>query len=117
MSQAMLRPLPERAPVPALDGAPVAVGGKFFFVGDHKLYLRGASYRPLGVATPGFPSPTEEMVDTALRLMAELGANTLRTFTVPPRWLLDRAAERGVWVLVTLPCAAPVCFLARKGLG
>ena len=28
-------------------------------------------------------------------LMRELGANTLRTFTVPPRWLLDLAAGRG----------------------
>jgi len=116
MSQAMLRPLPERAPVPALDGAPVAVGGKFFFVGDHKLYVRGVSYGPFGVATHGFPFPVEDMVDTDLRLMAELGANTLRTFTVPPRWLLDRAAEHGLRVLVTIPWAEHVCFLDRKDL-
>src|SRR5262249_45415304 len=44
MTQAMLRPLPERAPAPALDGVPVTVGGKFFFVGDHKTYVRGVSY-------------------------------------------------------------------------
>src|SRR5262245_23418674 len=116
MSQAMLRPLPERAPVPALDGAPVAVGGKFFFVGDHKLYVRGVSYGPFGVSVHGFPFPTEEMVDTDLRLMIEVGANTLRTFTVPPRWLLDRAAERGLRVLVTSPWAEHVCFLDRKDL-
>jgi glycosyltransferase involved in cell wall biosynthesis len=116
MSQAMLRPLPERAPAPALDDAPVAVGGKFFFVGDHKLYVRGVSYGPFGVAGHGFPFPAEEVVDTDFRLMGELRANTLRTFTVPPRWLLDRAAEHGLRVLVTIPWAEHVCFLDRKDL-
>jgi len=112
----MLRPLPERAPAPALDDVPVAVGGKFFFVGDHKLYVRGVSYGPFGVAGHGFPFPVEEVVDTDLRLMVEMGANTLRTFTVPPRWLLDRVAEHGLRVLVTIPWAEHVCFLDRKDL-
>src|SRR5215468_4146431 len=116
MSQAMLRPLPERAPAPALDDVPVAVGGKFFFVGDHKLHVRGVSYGPFGVAGHGFPFPVEEVVDTDLRLMVEMGANTLRTFTVPPRWLLDRVAEHGLRVLVTIPWAEHVCFLDRKDL-
>ena len=57
MSQAMLRPLPERAPAPALDGAPVTVGGKFFFVGDHKVYIRGVSYGPFGTSPPRLPVP------------------------------------------------------------
>ena len=56
------------------------------------------------------------MLERDLRLMAELGANTLRTFTVPPRWLLDRAAEHGLRVLVTIPWAEHVCFLDRKDL-
>ncbi len=110
----MLRPLPERAPAPALDGAPVSVGGKFFFVGDHKLYIRGVSYGPFGVADHGFPFPAEATIETDFRLMAELGANTLRTFTVPPRWLLDRAAEHGLRVLVTIPWAQHICFLDGK---
>src|SRR6266478_4258658 len=57
MTQAMLRPLPERASTPALDDAPPAIGGKFFFVGDHKLYLRGVSYGPFAVSGHGFPFP------------------------------------------------------------
>jgi len=116
MTQAMLRPLPERAPAPALDGVPVTVGGKFFFVGDHKLYVRGVSYGPFGASDHGFPFPSESVLETDFRLMAELGANTLRTFTVPPRWLLDRAAENGLRVLVTIPWAEHVCFLDRKDL-
>src|SRR5262249_2107667 len=111
MSQAMLRPLPERAPAPALHGAPIAVSGKFFFVGDHKVYVRGVSYGPFGTSRHGFPFPSEDVLETDFRLMAELGANTLRTFTLPPRWLLDRAAEHGLRLLVGIPWAEHVCFL------
>ena len=112
----MLRPLPERAPTPALDGTPVTVSGKFFFVGDHKIYVRGVSYGPFGTSQHGFPFPSEEVLETDLRLMVAMGANTLRTFTVPPRWLLDRSAEHGLRVLVTIPWAEHVCFLDRKDL-
>ncbi len=116
MTQAMLRPLPERAPAPALDETPPAIGGKFFFVGDHKLYLRGVSYGPFATTAHGFPFPEERTLETDFRLMAELGANTLRTFTVPPRWLLDRAAEHGLRVLITIPWAQHVCFLDNRDL-
>jgi glycosyltransferase involved in cell wall biosynthesis len=115
MRQAMLRPLAERAPA-ALDDRRPSIGGKFFFVGDHKLYLRGVSYGPFAVGRHGFPFPEERILDHDLGLMAEAGANTLRTFTVPPRWLLDRAAAHGVRVLVTIPWAQHVCFLDRRDL-
>src|SRR5690242_13219275 len=99
MSHPMLRPLPERAPASALDLAPPAIGGKFFFVGDHKLYLRGVSYGPFSTSEHGFPFPAEDVLERDFGLMAAAGANTLRTFTVPPRWLLDRAAAHGLRVL------------------
>src|SRR5436853_7049795 len=111
MTQAMLRPLPERASVPALDGRAPTIGGKFFFVGDHKLYLRGVSYGPFAAASHGFPFPEEETHERDLALMVELGANCLRTFTVPTRWLLDRTAERSIRVLVTIPRAKHNSFL------
>ena len=111
MKHAMLHPLPERGPTAALDGAPPTVGGKFFFVGDHKLYLRGVSYGPFSAGPHGFPLPAEEMLERDLALMAEAGVNCLRTFTAPPRWLLDRAAARGIRVLVTIPWAQHICFL------
>jgi len=101
----MLRPLPERAPAPALDHAPPTILGKFFFVGERKLYLRGVSYGPFATSVHGFPFPDHATVEHDLRLMAALGANCLRTFTVPPRWLLDRAAEHGIRVLITIPWA------------
>src|SRR5499425_3011021 len=116
MSHAMLRPLPERAPAPALDDTPPSVGGKFFFVGDHKLYLRGVSYGPFATTTHGFPFPDQPTLERDFTLMAELGSNCLRTFTVPPRWLLDRAAEHGLRVLITIPWAEHVCFLDDSSL-
>src|SRR5262249_26608505 len=116
MSQGMLRPLPERAQAAALDDTPPTVGGKFFFVGDHKLYLRGVSYGPFAVSGHGFPFPDERTLERDLELAVELGANTLRTFTVRPRWLLDRAAAHGMRVLITIPWAEHVCFLDRKDL-
>ena len=116
MSHAMLCPLPERAPLPSLDGTLPTVLGKFFFVGQHKLYLRGVSYGPFGVSDHGFPFPRHDTMETDFRLMRELGANTIRTFTVPPRWLLDRAAEHGLRVMVTVPWAEHLTFLDSKAL-
>src|SRR5262249_27556874 len=116
MIQPMLRPLPEAAPPPALGATPPTIGGKFFFVGDRKLSLRGVSYGPFATSAHGFPFPDEATMRRDFALMAELGANTLRTFTVPPRWLLDRAGEQGLRVLVTVPWAEHVCFLDRPDL-
>lgn len=114
MRHAMLRPLPERRPSAAPELVPPTIGGKFFFVGDHKLYLRGVSYGPFGPAAHGFPFPDEAVLERDLALMAEAGANCLRTFTVPPPWLLDRAAAHGLRVLVTVPWTQHVTFLDRR---
>lgn len=48
--------------------------------------------------------------------MAELGANCLRTYTVPPGWLLDLAAAYGLRVLIGIPWAEHVCFLDSSSL-
>src|SRR5262249_57645745 len=116
MTQEIPRPLPERPEPGPISGPRPTIYGKFFFVGDRKLYLRGVSYGPFGTARHGFPFPTEPMVERDLTLMAECGVNTLRTFTVPPTWLLDRAADHGVRVMVTIPWAEHVCFLDRSDL-
>src|SRR5207237_2897690 len=43
--------------------------------------------------------------------MAAAGINTVRTYTVPPRWLLDAAADAGLYVMVGLPWEQHVAFL------
>jgi cellulose synthase/poly-beta-1,6-N-acetylglucosamine synthase-like glycosyltransferase len=114
MLDAMLRPRPERDPAPAIDGTPPTVGGKFFFVGAQKFYMRSVSYGPFATPTHGFPFPPEAVIDRDFALMRELGANVVRTFTVPPRWFLDRAAAAGLRVLVTIPWLEYTCFLDDK---
>ena len=45
------------------------------------------------------------------RISRDVGANTVRTFTVPPRWLLDRAEAHGLRVLIGIPWSQHVAFL------
>ncbi len=90
---------------------PVRVYGKFFFVGDDKYYVKGVTYGPFPPAAHGTQFPERERVEQDFALMATLGANTLRVFTVPPVWLLDCAAAAGLRVLVGIPWAQHVTFL------
>src|SRR5258706_11361685 len=46
--------------------------------------------------------------------MAESGVNAIRTYTVPPRWLLDTAQRHGLRVMVGLPWEQHVTFLDDK---
>ena len=85
--------------------------GKFFFSGTEKVLLKGLTYGPFAPDGFGTQFPSRQIAGADLDLMAELGANTLRTFTVPPRWLLDLAAERRLRVLAGIPWAEHVCFL------
>ena len=94
------------------DARPV-VGGKFLFVGDQKLHVRGVSYGTFARdrERDGYPSP--EVVEDDFAAMAANGLNALRTYTVPPRWLLDAALRHGLWVMVGLAWEQHVDFLDR----
>jgi GT2 family glycosyltransferase len=102
---------PQPGRVPKLEAH-----GKFFFAGGEKVLLRGVTYGPFAPDGSGVPFPDRAGVERDLALMAELGANTLRTFNVPPRWMLDSAAERGLRLLVGIPWAEHVCFLDSREL-
>ena len=43
--------------------------------------------------------------------MAANGVNAVRTYTVPPGWLLDIAQRHGLWVMVGLPWEQHITFL------
>jgi GT2 family glycosyltransferase len=87
------------------------VSGKFFYAGDEKLYVKAVSYGPFRPGADGAPFPPPERVRLDFALMRELGANAFRTFTPPPRWLLDLAAAHGLRVIMGVPWAQQVCFL------
>ena len=85
--------------------------GKFIFIGEQKLWIKGVSYGTfLGHAgAEAFPAP--EVVEKDFAAMARCGINTVRIYTVPPRWLLDRAQGQGLRVMVGLPWEQHVAFL------
>ncbi|GAG13541.1 unnamed protein product, partial [marine sediment metagenome] len=46
--------------------------------------------------------------------MAENGINAVRTYTVPPFWLLDTAYKHGLYVMVGIPWEQHITFLDDK---
>jgi len=81
------------------------------------MFLRGVSYGPFAYGSHGAQFPERDMVRRDCALMRDLGANCLRTFTPPPEWLLDLAAEYDLMVMVGLPWTEHVCFLDEPDVG
>ncbi len=106
---------PARTGPAALPRGPVSVRGKFLFVRDEKLYLRGITYGPFRLGEHGeYGSP--ECVGRDFAMMANAGANAVRLYSVPPVWLVDRAAVAGLRVIVGVPWAQHLPFLDDRGL-
>src|SRR5690242_7555135 len=76
------------------------VRGKFLFVGDEKLWVRGVTYGTFGEGVDGSGYPPRATVAADFAAMAEAGLNALRVYIPPPRWLLELAAAHGLRVMV-----------------
>src|ERR1700741_4641722 len=100
IQEAETRPLPTMELDPP---SPIRVQGKFFFVGEHKHFIKGVTYGPFPEGSHGAQFPEAAMIDKDFALMAEAKINTVRVFTAPPVWLLDAAHRMGLKVLVGLP--------------
>ena len=113
-------PKPNLATTPSVQQRDPAkrpvVRGKFLHVGDEKFYVRGVTYGTFGPGRDGFLYPEQKVVESDFRQMAASGINALRTYTVPPVWLLDRAWQHGLQVLVGIPWEQHVTFLDQKAL-
>jgi len=90
------------------------VRGKFIHVGGRKLYVRGVTYGTFRPDGNGDQYPCPEAVRRDFAQMADNGINAVRTYTVPPRWLLDLAHEQGLYVMVGLPWEQHIAFLGDK---
>ena len=95
----------------------LSIKGKFIFIGDEKLYVRGVTYGTFRPRENGDEYPDPEVVEQDFALMRANGLNAVRTYTVPPRWLLDAAERQGVRVMVGLPVERYVGFLTDKKKG
>src|SRR5947207_3054638 len=90
------------------------VGGKFIYLGDQKRYVRGVTYGPFRPDADGAEYYSPDVVERDFATMAVNGINAVRTYTVPPRWLLDTAQRHGLRVMVGLPVERYIGFLADK---
>ena len=79
--------------------ARLRVRDKFIFLGDGKLYVRGTTYGTFRPAEDG-SEYDQDVIDQDFAQFAQMAANgfnAVRTYTVPPHWLLD-----------TVPAARPL---------
>jgi O-antigen biosynthesis protein len=100
-------------PVPQASARPCA-SGKFLFVGGEKLYVRGATYGTFRPNRDGELYPSQSIVERDFAMMAEHGFNALRTYTIPPQWLLDLAARQGLYVMAGIAWEQHVDFLESR---
>ncbi len=108
--------LPTPSPDSLRSGPRPRAAGKFVFVGSEKLYIRGVTYGPFRPDEQGCEYPHPSVVEKDFAQIAGNGMNALRTYTVPPLWLLDIARQHGLWVMVGLPWEQHVTFLDSKKL-
>ncbi len=88
------------------------VSGKFLWLGDEKFFVRGVTYGAFAPNADGHQFPEAPQVAHDFALMREAGINSLLTYTVPPRSLLDQAQEHGLRV-INIPWMGRVCFLEQ----
>ena len=77
------------------DQRPKALG-KFLYIGDEKYWVCGVTYGTFRPGEDGNQFPDPEVVDRDFSAIAENNMNPVRTYTVPPLWLLDIARKHGL---------------------
>jgi GT2 family glycosyltransferase len=88
--------------------------GKFLSRGGSKLLVRGVTYGTFQPDEQGNAYPPPATVARDFAQMAANGINAVRTYTVPPRWLLDLAQEHGLLVMVGMAWEHHVAFLEDR---
>jgi GT2 family glycosyltransferase len=99
-----------RSAVPAATARPT-VRGKFLHAGEDKLWVKGVTYGTFGTGEDQGGYGPQDVADRDLAAIAANGFNAIRTYTVPPRWLLDSAERHGLRVMVGVPWEQHVAFL------
>jgi hypothetical protein len=92
----------------------ISTSGPFLVEAGRKFFVRGVSYGPFRISHSGEPFPEKPVVELDFSLLAELGANTLRLYHVPPPWLCDLAASFELRLMVGVPWAQHIRFLDSR---
>lgn len=98
---------------PPVDHSPSRpyVRGKFLYVGHEKLWIRGVTYGTFRPDQEGHLYPHPDLVERDFAQMSENGFNAIRTYTAPPRWLLDTAHQHGLRIMIGLEWDQYITFL------
>ncbi|MGH7389413.1 MAG: glycosyltransferase [Candidatus Rokuibacteriota bacterium] len=99
---------------PAPDAQRPAASGKLLYVDGKTLWVRGVTYGTFRPGPQGAQYPTLRVVARDFALMTASGINAVRTYTVPPGYLLDAASTHGLRVMVGLPWEQHVAFLGDR---
>jgi GT2 family glycosyltransferase len=92
-----------------------AIRGKFLFVGDRELYVRGVTYGAFRPDAQGSEYWDHDTIERDFAQMAASGINAVRIpHTTPPRSLLEAAHRHGLWVMVGLSAEQYLGFVIDK---
>jgi len=89
------------------------IDGKFLRRRGERSRVFGFTYGPFRPQSGGEPFPSAGQARHDFAKMAALGANAIRTYHVPPEWLLDIAGDE-LDVLIDIPWSKHLCFLDSR---
>ncbi|RYZ29319.1 MAG: glycosyltransferase [Chitinophagaceae bacterium] len=92
----------------------LSVKGKFLYRGDEKFYIKGVTYGTFQPDESGLQFPLPDIIETDFSLMSASGINSVRTYTPPPKHLLDIADRYGLKIMVGLPWEQHISFLDEE---
>jgi GT2 family glycosyltransferase len=105
-------PIPPRTrPPPVTATGRPRIAGKFFTIDKRKFYIKGVTYGPFRPNAEGCEYHDPARVERDFAAMAQDGLNTVRVYTLPPRWLLDAAQRHGLRVMVGVAWEQHIAFL------
>lgn len=87
------------------------IKGKFILIGNEKFYIKGVTYGTFKPDSQGIQFPDASTVNADFLQMSQAGINTVRTYTIPPRYLLDAAMVHGLKIMAGLPWEQHIAFL------
>ena len=90
--------------------------GKFLRISGEDFLVRGVAYGTFAPRADGHQFPEADQVRRDFDLMRAAGINTVRTYLVPPRDVLDLAADTGLRVMAGVSWPQHVAFLDDRSL-
>ena len=106
--------VPSLVPTASASARP-RVSGKFVAIDSEHFFVRGVTYGTFRPDADGNECHQPDRVEQDFAAMAGAGINSIRVYTVPPRWLLDTALRHGLRVMVGVPWEQHITFLEHPG--